>query len=322
MEATKLFCAVLLLFVASAFTACDNDDELKENQIGNTASRMKGSYFGELKTSGEGMQECTLVGIPATFDDTTLHIRIPLELVAEQIRQFNPAYNVLSNYGYANVNIIYDSIQTEHESMLYSLHPLNVVLPLPTDTLREPIKPSTGIHLTFSDSCSGNYQNGQIIFDLCINGLAIDDYVVEGFKPVRYHYEGTADISNLDGHHILEMAQMLKGQWNAEYRSSHDDRGVGMSQYFQTSSLVYTFNNGLYTIKEIDFQGKVTEETGKYTIDWGTWGNEHHRLHLIKPDDIFPYVSHNIDLTNLSLSLTGTESGWRYAIQFRKATTN
>ncbi len=321
MKTTKLYSTILFLFAAMIFTACSNDDDEQSEKNRNAITMMKGSYIGTLETTDENGEERILVGVNATSDDT-LCIRLPLELVAEQIKMFNTVYETLSTQGYADVKIVLDSIQNDNGNVRFNLRPLDFTIPCPNYAPQSTDESSNEFGLSFANNGNGHYQDGRMEFDLSIAKITMNGNVLNPFRPVHFHYEGSTDISLTDGRHIQKMQQTLESKWATVYSMLIEKNGITWVTFYERRSLTFRFNNGTYIRDEIDVDGNLTKETGTYTIKWAQWGNEHHLLHLTKAGDLFPYTSYNIDLTSCSLCMTWADSNGSQSIIRLVAATN
>lgn len=309
---------MFILLAAIALVACSDDDEKTPSREA-TLRTMQGHYLGELKMDSrvnDGLK-CSLVGTRASLSDS-LTIALPLELVAEQMMETDTwLYTMLCHSGYAMVRAALDSLQTSDGAIRFALRPDSICLSFTTSTFQQ--APSDSYHkvkLTFSEACSGDYHNGQLRLGLCIAEMRINGHLVENFKPLTYHYEGSNDASLADGRHIRQLSQALQGHWRAQTKTvAYGNRGS--IAYYGYQHLVYTFDGDNFTYEN----GTNVEKHGRFDVVWHQWGNELHALGLTEGDDLFPNSSYKFELTDQTLLLLWTENGFeRHVLRLLKET--
>jgi hypothetical protein len=309
---------LFILLAAIALVACSDDDEKAPSHEA-TLRTMQGDYLGELKMDSRvnDALKCSLVGTQVSLSDS-LTIAIPLELVAEQMMELDTwYYTMICHAGYATVHAALDSLVTSNGATRLILHPDSICLSFSTSTFQQaPSDSNHEVKLTFSEECSGDYHNGQLRLDLCIEEMRIDNHLMEAFKPITFHYEGSNDVTLTDGRHIRQLSQTLQGRWRVQALTVAYGNGANISNYAYQYK-VYTFDGDNFTYES----DTNVQEQGRFDVVWHQWGNELHALYLTEGDNLFPDSSYKFEMTDQTLLLLWTENGFeRHVLRLLKET--
>ena len=310
---------LFILLAAIAIVACSDDEEPKMPDPAEAIKTLRGDYLGALNTDSRvnDALKCRLEGVHASLSDS-LSIAIPLELVAEQIVEYDVwSYTAMCHAGYVTVNAAVENLHTDNDTIHFALRPDSICLSYTTSTFQQaPSDSYRGLKLTFSDNCSGEYSNSKIQLNLCIEEMRIENQLIEVYKPQTFHFEGSKDLALTDGRHIQQLNQTLQGRWRAQTETAFYGK-KGFTNYYDYRYLVYEFDGENFTYED----GTKVLKSGHFDVVWHQWGNELHTLNLSEGNDLFPNTSYKFEMTEQTLLLLWTENGFeKHVLRLLKET--